>query len=170
MAYAFNPDQSGSVESKYIALPSLTVNEIRLGAFHAVDRRTHNLARPNRVERSRQSRYPWDDEIQSILAEMAFCKWKGIYWTGLSAKRAIDCGLDDVRWTNYYGTGGLIVYTDNAPDAQPIVLLDGFAPDFRVIGWAFGREVKQSQFWVAEKEYFLMPRRFLHVYVPEFRS
>jgi hypothetical protein len=147
-------------ESDYIVLPPLSTNEIRLGAFHAIDRRTHNMAH-RQIDRSHDLNYSWTEEVESVCAEMAVSKWRNIYWTGLMAKRAKDCGQDDVRYTKHYGTGGLIVYPHEA-DTLPIILVDGFSTDqFRIIGWAAAGEAKQQNWWDSKRSYWLMPRQYL---------
>lgn len=148
-------------ESKYIVLPPLSPDEIRFGAYHAIDRRMQQMN--GKRSRYGQAYQPvWDDEVESTCAEEAFSKFKDKYWTGLAGLRSTDCADEDVRWTRH-SNGHLPIYPRN-DDQRRLVLMDGFAPVYRVIGWAFAHEAKYPQYWDQEKGYFAFPRRLLHPY------
>ena len=136
----------------------LTPDEICLAAFHAVIRRRAKLA-GLRADRQQASRSTWDNEIEGASAELAYSKQCGRYWSGLTGLKVPDCDKEEVRWTKHEGTGGLIAYPDDADTAR-LILMDGFAPCYRVIGWAYAREAKQARFRQPEG-YYLVPRKLL---------
>lgn len=133
---------------------TLSADEVHAAASHALLRRTRKIE-IGRKEKSHQQRSPWDDEIEAACAEMAFCKSRGFYWTGAGNIRAPDGGGFEVRWTKYEGAGGMIVYADT-PDDTAVVLLDGFAPRYRVVGWAWAGDCKRAA-W-RQSYGFLVPR------------
>jgi hypothetical protein len=136
---------------------TLTADEVHFAASHGLVRRHAKLS-GNRGDRMQRYRSTWDNEIEGVCAELAFCKLRGIYWSGLGGIRAKDGGEVDVRWTKHEGTGGLIVYPHD-PDDGRIVLMDGFAPTYRVIGWIVGVEAKRDE-WLKDFGY-LVPRNEL---------
>lgn len=150
-------------ESQYIQLPLLTLDEIRFAAYHAVDRRMHQM-NGNRSRYGQVYQPVWDDEIESTCAELAFSKFRGTYWSGLTGANSADCGHEDVRWTRH--TNGYLAVYPRQADERRIVLLDGLSPAYRIIGWAFVREAKQERYWCgASRGYYALPRRLLHPYV-----
>lgn len=118
----------------------LTPDEIALAASHGVIRR-HQKHCGHRGDRVHNMRSSWDNEINGVLAEIAWCKLRGIYWTGCGGIHAKDGGDVEIRWTHHENKGGLIVYgTDN--DESVFVLADGYEPTINFIGWLWGREAK----------------------------
>lgn len=118
----------------------LTADEIHMGATHAIYRRCmkHRGLRGDRVQKEVST---WDNEINGALAEVAFCKWRNKYWSGVTGLRANDAPDAEVRWTKHEGNGGLIVY-DHDKDEAIYVLMDGGPPVFNVVGFMRGREAK----------------------------
>lgn len=163
-----------ATKADWIELPRLSIFEIRYAAFHAIDRRTHALAHRRR-DKTDINNYTWTNEVESTCAELAFAKWLNECWTGLAGRGFPDCGEVDIRWTEYDNrtrfskngeAGGLIAYAGDLDDRR-LVLVDGFAPSLRAIGWALAGEVKREEFWHPPENdqscgYWLMPRRLLH--------
>jgi hypothetical protein len=136
----------------------LTPDEIHTAALHGLLRRTQKLA-GRRGDRTQQQRSTWDNEVEGACAELAFCKWRGTYWTGLSQIRARDGGGFEVRYTVHDGTGGLIIYEHDIEDCV-FVLIDGHAPRFRLVGWLRGRDGKRDEYRTTFG--YLVPRDRLH--------
>jgi len=139
---------------------TLTPDEVMLGAFHGLTRRSQKL-HGNRGDREQRGRSTWDNEIEGACAEIAFCKMRGIYWSGVSGMKSKDGGNVDIRWTKHYETGGLIVYPK---DDGYFVLMDGFAPHLRVIGYMQAAHAKQEK-WLDIGGYYLVPRTELKPYL-----
>lgn len=136
----------------------LTTNEVCYAAFHGIMRRKDKLD-GLRSDREQGCKSTWENEIEGACAELAYCKSRGWYWSGLTAIRTPDAGRVEIRWTRREGTGGLIIYRTDHNDT-PCLLLDGFAPHYRVIGWLYAREGKLEKFLEPEG-YFLVPRKLL---------
>jgi hypothetical protein len=117
----------------------LTPNEIHLASSHALLRRyeKHDGKRRDRVQKGRST---WDNEIEGACAELAWCKYLGLFWTGVSHPKAKDGAGMEVRWTQHED-GGLIVYPHD-DDSSVFVLAKGFAPEYRFVGWLRGSEGK----------------------------
>jgi len=137
---------------------TLTPDEVQYAAMHGVARRKNKLA-GLRADREQGEPSTWDNEIEGALVELAYCKWRNCHWWGLAGVRASDADNCEIRWTKHYGTGGLIGYRHDNPDKR-FVLVEGFAPRYRVVGWLFGREVKPAQH-LTPKGFFLAPRNTL---------
>lgn len=137
----------------------LTPDEVHTAALHGLFRRAQKIA-GKRSPRKQMMRSSWDDEVEGACAELAFCKWRGVYWTGLSQLRARDGGEFEVRYTHHEGNGGLIIYEHDIDD-RVFVLIDGYAPRFRLVGWLRGRDGKRDEY---RKPFgFLVPRERLDV-------
>jgi hypothetical protein len=152
-------------EADYITLDgryALTGDEIRYCAYHGIDRRMKRLD-GNHHCKNKVYKSVWDDDVESCCAECAFCKWHGVFWSGLGHYKSPDSAvLEDVKWTRYPdGYLGIHPQYDNN---TRFVLMDGYAPVFRVIGWAYGGEAKKEEWWDAQQRIFTMKRRFLHPY------
>lgn len=119
---------------------TLTPDEIHFAAMHGIHRRMKKLegARGDRIQKEMSS---WDNEINGAGAELAFCKWRKCYWSGLSGLKAAD-GTAEVRWTRHYDTGGLIVYPQD-DDSAYYTLADGGPRTFRFIGYLSGKQAKE---------------------------
>lgn len=150
-------------EDDYIVLPRLSFNEIRYAAYHGLDRRMSAMEKGR--NRYGQPHTPtWDDEVESSIAEYAFSKYKGLPWTGLIDVSEPDCGDEDVRHTVHL-KGYLAIYERNDEKSErPLVLMDGRAPCYRIIGWAYIRDGKQAQYWNPDRETYCYPRWKLYPY------
>jgi hypothetical protein len=133
---------------------TLTPDEIHLAASHGLIRRHQKLS-GNRQDRQQRHRSTWDNEIEGVCAELAFCKWRGVYWSGVSGIRAKDGGTVDIRWTKHYGTGGLIVYPHD-DDTAVLVLMEGASPTYEIVGWMRAQDAKRDE-WLRDFGY-LVPR------------
>lgn len=140
----------------YVFIP-LTPNEVFAAAHHALIRRMGNLNGLRQEHRVNPDHDPWDNDIEASGAEMAFNKYFDKFWTGLSGLRAPDARWGEVRWTRHKDTGGLIVYPKD-DDQRRFVLMDGYAPEYRVVGWMYGWEAKQPPWFKQREGYFLVPR------------
>lgn len=117
----------------------LTIDEIHMGAIHAVKRRCAKLAK-ERGDRAQNEQSSWDNEIGGALAEMAWCKLTDTYWSGVGGLRFPDSGSGvEVRWTHLEGRGGLIVY-EGDDRSSVYVLAEGYAPEIRFVGWLNGAD------------------------------
>lgn len=141
-----------------IDLPTLTIDEVAYAAFHGLWRRTKKLSGEHADREQTLKRSTWDNEIEGACAELAYCKFRGIYWTGATGLRSVDGGRDEIKWTHHNG-GGLIL-NRSASDGVRYILVDGFAPQYRIVGWMLGREGKRDNYWT--RDYFLAPRSDLH--------
>ncbi len=141
---------------------TLTFDEIHLAAVHGVYRMISSM-KEHRKEYSHKGS-GWDDEIEAACAELAFCKMRGLYWSGCSAIKEKDAGwIVDVRWTRHAGTGGLFLYTRDDPKAW-FVLIDGRAPTFKFVGCLIAEEGMREEYKTAKGDY-LVPRERLKVLV-----
>lgn len=139
---------------------TLSPDEVHLGATHGVLRRFQHF-NMHRRDYSVIARNDWDNDIEGALAELAFCKARSQYWSGLGGVRAKDGGNVEIRWTKHFGTGGLLLY-DGDDDDSLFVLMEGFAPTYSIVGWMLARDGKA----IAERKPFglLIARTLLKGY------
>jgi hypothetical protein len=141
----------------------LSLDEMQAGAIHGVNRYI-NALREGRGDKNCTGRHSWDDDIEAALAELAWCKDRGVYWTGLTQYRAKDGGGMEVRWAREEGKGGLISY-DRDGDVGYLLLVDGYAPKKNIIGYLSGVECKEKGKWQdVGKGYYLTSRDFVTPY------
>ncbi len=89
----------------------------------------------------------WQINIDGACGEMAVAKWMGRYWDGaLGDFTAKDVGKLQVR-TNPNDWGDLILHPKDADDDVFILVLSHNAPIYKLQGWLYGREGKQTQWW-----------------------
>jgi hypothetical protein len=128
-------------ETGTIYTVTLSPDEIHAGATHGILRRfmKHNGMRS---ERSQKMASSWDNEIEGALAELAWCKMRGRFWSGMSGLKHVDAGKVEIRWTRHEN-GGLIFYPDRDKDTSTFILARGFAPTYEFVGYMTGAEARQ---------------------------
>lgn len=119
---------------------TLTGLEYRMAAFHAIERRAQALER-HRATKS-HTEFQLDYEVHAACAELAWCKLKGIYWTGGAGLGEPDAGKADIRWTRH-PAGGLIGY-ENDPEDRPYILATGADMEYQFVGWAWGKTIREK--------------------------
>src|SRR5262245_38262643 len=136
----------------------LTPNEVQMAANHAVLRQADALRSNRHHSGIRTAPMTWDNQIEGACAELAYCKAYGLYWSGASELGAVDCGgVANVRWTRH-SHGGLFVYER---DRGVMVVMDGKAPYYRVVGWMDADDGKR-EIWRDPCGEYLVPRECLH--------
>lgn len=82
--------------------------------------------------------------INGALGEYALSKWSNTHW-GVGKLRGDDVGNWQVR-TRSKDWYELIVHPDD-PDDRAFVLITGRNTRYRLVGWIWGHEAKQDEFW-----------------------
>ncbi len=135
----------------------LTPNELESAAFAGVSRRMSHVRNPNpSMEKNANGKFKWDYDIEAAAAEKAWCKYYGIYWTGLSEIAAKDGGIVEIRWVSD-PTYGLINYPRD-DDETFYVLVDGNLLQKRIFGCQRAKYGKIPERWDARNGYYLTPR------------
>lgn len=97
----------------------------------------------------RSQRERWAQAIHGQLCEHAVAKLLGVFpKASVSGIDENDPGGIAIRGTPWE-TGALIVNESELPaaDSTPFVLVVGHWPQFRVVGWIYGREARVPKFW-----------------------
>jgi len=136
---------------------TLTPDEIAAAATHGIRRRIKKHE-GERGDREQKERSIWDNEIEGACAELAWSKYWGQYWSGLSGLRSQDAAGAEVKWTRH-DNGGLII-NSSVKNHEVLVLAKGFAPTFTFVGWITAEEGRQN----ARQTSFgkLLSEEFLH--------
>lgn len=91
---------------------------------------------------------PWKEDIFGAVAEWIVAKWLKLPWKSFfenPSEAHGDVGGCEVRYTHYWN-GHLRGNDHDKPDA-PYILVVGEYPNFRIVGWAYGREVHQEKYF-----------------------
>lgn len=145
----------------------LTPQELFLGATQGIMRACTAIGK-GRIdtddERPEHEVDRWMIDIEGALGEMAAAKGLGVYWSGVSKFRGEDAGRYEVKTTRW--EKGRLLLPRGADDDKPYVLAVGQLGTYDLVGWAFGRDVKQPQYWSEMKRGsgrcgFMMPQDHL---------
>jgi hypothetical protein len=89
----------------------------------------------------------FDTDIEATGAEIAFAKFRGLYWApseGPQGHRQGDVGPFEVRHTTH-DDGHLVVY-GHTHDEKRCVLVTGRMPEYTIRGWIVARVAKQPRY------------------------
>jgi hypothetical protein len=88
----------------------------------------------------------WQNDIQGAAGEMAFAKWKNVFWCGhVDHFSGGDVGNAQIRTTAH--ENGCLILRENDRDQDRFYLVTGVCPHFVIRGWIRGREGKRQEFW-----------------------
>lgn len=121
----------------------LTWSEVKFGAHIGADRRVDNLANGARDRWGISNDDRWDRDVEGACAEQAVAKYFGIYWVG--GNKTEDVGPYQVRAT-HRADGRLTLHPPDRDD-KVFILVTGYAPKFRLVGWIMARDGKQAKWW-----------------------
>lgn len=125
---------------------TLTQEEMSMAAFIGCRRRVESVSSNRKENHGRQAAQAWDIDVEGAAAEMAYCKFRGTYWSAsVNSFKGADVGKNiQVRGT-HHKSGSLIVRgADN--DNHFYVLVVGSAPTYRICGWIRGSDAKQEKY------------------------
>lgn len=144
----------------------LSWTEKMMAVIAGAHKHLESKARGRKDNHGYDARDEWDVAIEGAMGEMAAGKALGLYWDGAVNKftEGGDLGrLIQVRTTKRH-TNGLLIRPGD-PDEKPFVHVSGKNGEYRVHGWAFGREAKQAC-WIFKKpprpDCFFMPTEEVH--------
>lgn len=88
----------------------------------------------------------WDMDIEGAGAELAYCKFTNVYWTGsIGTFHKADVGNDiQIRHTTLQD-GRLIVRSEDNPNHN-YVLVIGSMPNYTIVGWIKGVDAIKNEF------------------------
>jgi len=149
----------------------LTIKEAQYAAERGSARRIESIW----SRRANQWGFPnpigWGRDIEAAAAEAAFCKFRGVPFTGvINNFKGPDVGTrGQVRHTDRDGKddrppGRLIIKPNDNPDHY-YVLVWGHVPNFEIVGWIKGRDGQQRQYWSKgdDRGYtYMVPQAALH--------
>jgi hypothetical protein len=120
--------------------------EVILGAFVGINRETASL-KSDEYNKVQNKDFGWHTNIEAACAEIAFAKFKGVYWNGsVNTFKRPDVAGYQVRHTRYTENGHLIIYRNDNPE-EVFVLVTGTHPVYFVHGWMRGEDAMQQKYW-----------------------
>lgn len=138
----------------------LTPNEFLLAGQAAINKRYLKIINPmDWLDREENKETVFDNEVNGAMAELAWSKLHGIYWSGMSYITGPDTSKGEVRWTYRFDTGGLPIYKRDK-DSSLYILADGYYPIIRFIGMIWGWEARKNK--VMKDKLPVCPREKLH--------
>lgn len=87
----------------------------------------------------------FDSEIIGCMAEMAVCKYLGVFWSNITTADLVDAGDYQVRATRYH-SGALILYKTDNPD-HVFILCTVKEKTITIIGGISGSDGMRDEFW-----------------------
>lgn len=122
----------------------LTRSEMVMAASVGCHRRLESVFEGRKNNRIDDIKTAWTVDIEGAAAELAFCKFRNKYWTGsVGSFKGADVDKDiQVRQT-VYDNGSLIVRDDDN-QFDYYVLVTGYMPKFKVVGWLRGMDARKD--------------------------
>lgn len=150
--------------------PTVTLEdyEIRLAAEVGISRRIESLRGGESRHRAGQEQgeaLTWQQHIEGALGEMAFAKWRNLYWSGSvnTFQNGGDVGAIQVRTGSK--PGHRLIIRESDKDEDVFVLLTGRAPTYTIHGWIRGRDAKRPEWRTDPGGHgiaFFVPQEALH--------
>lgn len=155
------PDQVPSLGT----MVRLDRGEITVAAFVGMMRHVNEMDTPDKHGLDGAGGIGWSLDIEAAAAEMAYAKARNLYWPGLvDDPKALpgDVGIAEIRQTA--NPEGHLLLHDDDHDDRPYVLVIGQTPEFRIVGWIWGRDGKQRHWWRADtgRPAYFIPQGALH--------
>lgn len=145
----------------------LDSRELRQAGGVGLDRQIENLGIERRPAYGAGSDNDWQLHIEGALAEMAFAKLMGLFWSGAHSFRADDVGSWMVRSTPK-DSNRLIIHQRD-PDDKKFVLVTGKNGKYVVHGWIRGVDAKKQE-WLDDPTWnrpaFFVPQTALTPLIP----
>lgn len=117
----------------------LTEGEVAASLLIAAVRRLESN-RSGREDNHHGKKDPWMDEIDGAAAEIAYCKFRGQFWSpGVNTFHGADHGTKIQIRSTQYDTGCLIIRPKEDPPSHYYVLATGHIPVFQIRGWILGK-------------------------------
>jgi hypothetical protein len=142
---------------------SLTDAEIFFAAQIGMMRQIEDIQRKKRSNTGETQFGAWQRHIEGALAECAFAKHLGLYWSKTSWPHP-DVGDSEVRSTPR-DWGDLRIKPDD-PDDRKFYLLTGINGTYTIRGWIYALEGKKPEYWKRvdkdREEQFWCPQANLH--------
>lgn len=142
----------------------LTWPEVSQAAFVGVMRQINRLRGTHGDGSGPRSDRDWGIQVETAVAELAVAKALNLFWSGPLGITIHDVGGCVHVRPDSDDTGYLVVRKGD-PDDHVFVLVTGACPSYTVVGWAFGTEGKQEEYWnpmAPEGAVFCVPADKLH--------
>ena len=127
---------------------TLTEHEMELAALTGIKRRAESKSRGRgRVDHPAIiDENGWDMDIEGASAEMAFCKFRGEYWTAsIGSFKGADHG-DNIQIRQTKLNNGCLIIRELDNDDHRYVLVSGKSPTFQMHGWILGKDGKRKEY------------------------
>lgn len=122
----------------------LTRFELLQAANVGCRRQAENLEKKRRDRYGYDGLLGWETHIAGAAAELAFCKGKGVYWSGALDFRAVDAAGWEIRST-HHREGRLILHPDDQGRFALVRRVSWFS--FELAGWLNADEGKDPDWW-----------------------
>jgi hypothetical protein len=124
---------------------NLTNTEVWMGVVVGMMRHIESIGSGRRMRGDTER--DWGLDIEGSLGELALAKYLGKYHGGSLNTFTNEMDVAD-QWevrTTKLENGRLIVGPKDSKD-KPYVLVTGYCPNYRIRGWAWGREIMQEEY------------------------
>jgi hypothetical protein len=125
---------------------TLSQEEVEIAAMIGCRRRAESKARGRIDNHGLGKADLWAIDIEGAAAEMAYCKFRGKFWSGsVNSFKGPDCGQNVQIRSTHHDYGCLIIRHQDS-DNDIYVLLVGVCPTFTICGWIKGVDGKSEEF------------------------
>lgn len=145
----------------------LDEGELYQGASVGITRQIQNLGKDRKPAYGAGTENDWQLHIEGALAEMAFAKHLGLFWSGANTFRADDVKSWMVRSTASH-SNRLIVHEQDL-DTKKFVLVTGCNGRYCIQGWIRGSDAKKKEWWQdpqGNRPAFFVPQAALTIVIP----
>lgn len=140
----------------------LSKTELGTGAICGMRRQIESVLKGRKDRDGLDPEEGWTVHIEGALGELVVAKFLNIYWDfSVNRFQGPDLGKNyqvKTRAKNHYDL--LVRPHDNDNDIY--ILVVGMAPEYRVVGWYYGRDAKKEE-WLKK----VRPDRPAAYYVPQ---
>jgi len=129
-----------------MSLIELTYEEMLIATLAAGLRRCRSKTKDWSDAHGYEGDAAWDIEVEGCAAELAYCKYRNVYWEAtLDSFKKADVGTNvQVRHTVL--DNGRLIVRDDDNNEHFYVLVTGRAPKMKIRGWIKGADAKKETY------------------------
>lgn len=128
---------------------TLTPSEVMIAATTGVMRRIASFQKKLKNNHGLESGHDWQYDICGAMAEMAFAKWKNLYWSSsVWSMKQPDVGGVQIRSCQSH-FGNLILRKGDNPDHTYWLVTGCETTPFIIKGYILGRDGMVDKWWSA---------------------
>lgn len=139
--------------SKQTKLIKFTLSEVELSINAGILRRKECIRKGNQNSGyGKEKTGVWDADIEGAGAELAFFKYKHLYWEGVVNNFKGPDALSNIQIRNTTLDRGKLIFRDDDNKEHYYILITGRIPYFKIRGFMLGKDTIRDQWVYAPNE------------------